>query len=69
MPKVKRPSRYLTRSEVIKLCKANHLGASSAETLFFGKECKARIVLQGRTYAVYLRAVVFDVLGLSDEES
>jgi hypothetical protein len=69
MPKVKRPALYLTRRQVIKLCRANGLGESSAETLFFGRDCAARIVLPGRVYAVYHRRVVVDVLGLSDEES
>lgn len=69
MPKVKKPALYLTRQQVIKLCRANGLGGSSAEALFFGRECTARIVLPGRVYAVYLRRVVVDVLGLSDEES
>jgi len=68
MPR-RKPAKFMTRQEVIKLCKRNKLGERSAETLFFGHECSARIVLPGRTYAVYHRAVVFDVLGLNDEES
>lgn len=69
MPRVKKPSLYLTRQQVIKLCRANGLGERSATTLFFGADNAARKVLPGRTYAVYIRRVVFDVLGLSDEES
>lgn len=65
----RKASKYMTRQEVVKLCKRNKLGERSAATLFFGHECAARIVLPGRAYAVYHRAVVLDVLGLNDDES
>ena len=69
MPRMKKPTAYLTRQQVVKLCYDNNLGESSAQTLFFDRDCAARIVLPKRKYAVYRRAVVMDVLGLTDEES
>lgn len=68
MPTIrKRPSLYLTRQQVIRLCRSHGIGEHTARDMFFTPDSPARKVLPGRTYAVYVRAVVVSGLGLSEE--
>lgn len=66
-PPAKPKPRYMTRAEVIKLCRRHNLARWYADTVLCARESAARVLLTGRKYAVYDRAVVFDVLGLKDE--
>jgi len=68
MPPTKPKPTYLKRCDVVKLCQRSaHLNAEYAVKLLFPPGCAARKVLIPGGKDVYIRAVVLEVLGLTDD--
>ena len=56
---------YMSRGAIEKLAVRNGVSISTVRVMF-GKECPARKVLPCRIRPVYVRRVVFELLGLDD---